>query len=118
MRRDEDYKRLVKGYQLALSILKEIKPKLYKRMMHIMQLLDKHGGHFSDLIRNLRIDFASGNDLKRAETPKIVLFFIFSFLFPFFYSLTPPTLTPAAKYFCIFGYITMIGIIEHTNNAY
>ena len=38
-------------------------------------------------------------------------------LSPIFYSLTPPTFTPFAKYFWINGYITRIGTIEHTINA-
>ena len=72
MRTDATYKELVKKYQFNLLIFKELKPKLYEQLKQTIELLDKYGGHYTDLIRNLRIDYARSHNDKLAESPKVV----------------------------------------------
>lgn len=72
MRTNEGYEELSKKYQFSLSILKEIKPKIYNQIMQTIELLNRGEGYYSDLIRNLRIDYAQSNDHKLAETPRVV----------------------------------------------
>ena len=57
MRKYDDYKKLVEGYNFSLSILKQIKPKLYDKIILSKDLLNKHGSLFAELVRKLKIDY-------------------------------------------------------------
>lgn len=69
---DEGYKKLIEGYKIGLSLLKQIKPKLYDKFMFAKRVLEEDGNQYSEMIRNLRVDFSQGNIEKEAEYPKIV----------------------------------------------
>ena len=74
MRTAKDYQKLVKGYCLSFSLLKQVKPNLFNKFIELKGLLNKHGAHFSELIRNLKIDFINENDTKEADSPKVLTF--------------------------------------------
>ena len=74
MRTSEDYKRLVEGYKFSLSILKRVDKFAYKTFMKAYKLLTEHNMRFAQIVRQLRIDFAQGNDhLECGEAQSIIV---------------------------------------------
>lgn len=74
MRSEEDYKKLIKGYSLSLSLLKKVFPDLYAYFIEAMDSLDKSEARFAEIVRDLKIDFINENDGKEAQDAKVGLF--------------------------------------------
>lgn len=73
MRTDKDYKKLTEGYRLSLSILNLLYRKHYENFIKAKEALNRAGNHFSLMVRDLRIDYFSGNDDKPATDPKAIV---------------------------------------------
>lgn len=88
MRNEYDYRNLIDGYSFSLSLLKLYNGKLYNKMMKAQELLDKNGTRFSEMIRDLRVDFANENDEKLSCDPKVISidYKIYEEIFAFNYS--------------------------------
>lgn len=72
MATNEDYIELKQGYKNSFEIIKEINEELYKYLMFVINVANKHGCIFSEIIRDLRIDFAHNSD-KQAGTIKAIV---------------------------------------------
>ena len=70
MRTAEDYKKLVEGYCFSLSQLKQINEKIYNRFITAINLLNKNGCLFAELVRDLKIDFINENDARDGKSTK------------------------------------------------
>jgi len=74
MRTEQDYKKLVKGYKLCLSVLKGANPKAYKVFMKAFKLLNENQSRMAQIVRQLRIDFVNEkDDLECGETHSIIV---------------------------------------------
>ncbi len=74
MKTTEDYKKLIEGYSFSLSILKNIKPKFYHKIMRTKKIFEKRGENYHDFIRNLRVDYINEYDEKDSGIPLISIF--------------------------------------------
>ena len=62
MRTIEDYKKLVKGYNFSLSILKQTNTKAYEHFKKSIELLNNNNCLFAQLVNGLKVDYLNEND--------------------------------------------------------
>ena len=88
MRTEQDYKKLVKGYKLSLSVLKNANPKAYKIFMKAVKFLNENNRSMAEIVRQLRIDFVNEkDDLECGETRAVIVHYgIYKEVFTMSYS--------------------------------
>ena len=62
MRTAQDYKKLVEGYCFGLSQLKQLDERIYNKFRFAIDMLNRKGCIFAELVRDLKIDFINEND--------------------------------------------------------
>lgn len=72
MRTAEDYKKLVEGYCFSLFQLKQVNEKIYNRFIKAIEMLNKQGCLFAELVRDLKIDFINENDARDGKSTKYI----------------------------------------------
>ena len=71
MRTVDDYEKLIQGYNFNMSVLKKARPDIYDIMKSVIYTLNKHGARFSDMVRELKIDFVNENDTREKTSVKM-----------------------------------------------